>query len=114
MLTFTLAVIVWLSASVQPTARLLLRVFSAQRSLQRPVPYGSWAKLRSLKYVNLPKRCWLLVILWSTRATYSLMSPPVLAPLVKLFRVSEFVGFAISLPSRKAEVGLIYGVVVPG
>jgi len=51
---------------------------------------------------------------WSARATYSSMFPPVLAPLVKLFSVPVFVGSAISLPSRKAAVVLIYGVVVPG
>src|SRR5260370_33766309 len=88
-------------------ARLLLRVFSAQRSLHRPVPKGSCARLSSFQYANLPKIVCLLLIVWSTRPTYASVSPPVLVALEKLRLVPGKFGCAINLFSRKAAVCLI-------
>src|SRR6266853_3940093 len=84
MLMLKSAMVVGLNVWVTPRARLLLRVFSAQRSLHRPVPNGSCARLSSFQYVNRPKIRCLALMLWSARATYSSMSPPVLAALTKL------------------------------
>ena len=43
------AMVVGLKVWVTPMAKLLLRVFSAQRSLQKPVPNGSCARLNSFQ-----------------------------------------------------------------
>src|SRR6267378_3814841 len=88
-------------------ARLLLRVFSAQRSLHRPVPKGSCAKLSNFQYANRPKMVCLLFIVWSARPTYASVSPPVLVAFEKLRFVPGKFGCAISLFNRNAAVGLI-------
>src|SRR5712691_5041119 len=109
------AVVVGLITYVYPTAMLLLRRLSAQRSLHSPVPNGSCARFNCLKKVNLPNRCCLSVILWSTRATYSSMFPPVLAAVVKLLvSAVRFVGLGIR-PNKNMDVGLmrLNGIMLP-
>src|SRR6267143_474254 len=107
MLMLKSAMVVGLNVWVTPMARLLLRVFSAQRSLQRPVPNGSWARLSSFQYENRPNTRLLALMFWSTRATYSSTFPPVLAALTKLFVNSALlVGFGIR-PSKNCDVGLM-------
>src|SRR6202023_946457 len=93
-------------AFLNPTASMFLRVFSEQRSLQRPVPNGSCARLSNFQYVNRPKiRCFALM-LWSARATYSSMLPPVLAAFTKLL-VGEVLFGSGRYLSKNWAVGLI-------
>src|SRR5207248_4987719 len=93
---------------------LLLRVFSLHRSLQKPVPNGSCARLSIFQYANRPKRRLLAEMLTSARATYSSTFPPVLAALTKLFVVALLVGIGMKF-SKKLEVGLIrlVGIMLP-
>src|SRR5713226_7882296 len=108
------AIVVGLNVWVTPMARLLLRVFSAQRSLQMPVPNGSCARLSSFQYENRPNTRLLSLMFWSTRATYSSTFPPVLAALTKLFVNWPFVGFGIK-PSKNWDVGFMRfaGIMLP-
>src|SRR3989442_15778793 len=99
--------VVGVNVWVKPTAMLLLRVFSAQRSLQRPVPNGSCAKLSSFQYEKRPNTRLVALIFWSTRATYSSTFPPVLAALMKLLvKAVGLVGIGIYV-SKNCAVGLM-------
>src|SRR5690349_21615384 len=107
MLILKSAIVVGLKVWVTPTARLLLRVFSAQRSLHSPVPNGSCARLSSFQYEKRPKTRLLALMFWSTRATYSSTFPPVLAALMKLFvNAAGLVGSGMYL-SKNCAVGLM-------
>src|SRR5439155_14053116 len=103
------AIVVGLNVCVKPMATLLLFVSSSQRSLQNPVPNGSWARLVSFQNENRPKIRFVVLIFWSTRATYSSTFPPVLAALMKLLVRALLVGNGMNW-SRKADVGLIRSV----
>src|SRR5207248_3556833 len=85
---------------------LLLRVFSLHRSLQKPVPNGSCARLSIFQYANRPKSRLLAEMFTSARATYSSTFPPVLAAFTKLFVVALLVGRGMNF-SKKLDVGLI-------
>src|ERR1700730_7429353 len=95
-------------------AKLLLLLFSAHRSLQSPVPNGSWARLKSFQNANLPNNVLLLLIVWSTRATYSSMLPPVLVALTKLSAAEVLFGRGRYL-SRNTAVGVrrFVGIILP-